>query len=668
MADVFISYARGDDRIARTVAQRLTDAGYSVWWDSELLPHTRFASVIEEEIGAAAAVLVIWSQTAAKSQWVRAEADLGRADGKLLQVVIDRSPIPLPFNQYQVADLRRWRGDPKNAQWQKVLASVAHFQAPTKEPAVAPERQAKRFGVGPRSKFALAAAAVLGIVGAGALGIRSLDQPARGARIAVQSFRTIGTAAGLSDFAAGLSDSLQNALTQDQLQTLSPAEVDMLKGDDLAGRANKLGVGLMFSGTVQAKNPDIDVNMRLDDPVQHATLWTANMSGPAAQSDQLQARVGALTIAVLNCSEQGLAPRVHLMDSALQAFLHACELSETASHGDAGGSAAYAMLDAMRHAAREAPDFAGSHSMLAKHLAYVVAYGNLGERASLQSEAQSEAHRALELDPKDPDALVALGLLAPALDFAQRESWFRKALASNPSWSHANGFLGNVMASVGRLHEALTLYQRAASVNPLAADWTVIVPLALVNVGQTTEATREMVPFAQRWPDNPLIWHTQIESMIAQKHWGDALKLLDSAANLPSPPSADWIASKRELFAALQSGDSAARKRLRDKLLASARVDPEFAIYELGMLGSADDAFAIVRHYSPQTSDSPDFLFRPEAAVLRQDPRFMTLAAQFGLVDYWRRTGQWPDFCSDPKLAYDCRKEAAKVAAQSKPR
>ncbi len=40
----------------------------------------------------------------------------------------------------------------------------------------------------------------------------------------------------------------------------------------------------------------------------------------------------------------------------------------------------------------------------------------------------------------------------------------------------------------------------------------------------------------------------------------------------------------------------------------------------------------------------------------------MALAARIGLVDYWRSTGEWPDFCFDPRLPYDCKAEAAKLA------
>jgi hypothetical protein len=39
----------------------------------------------------------------------------------------------------------------------------------------------------------------------------------------------------------------------------------------------------------------------------------------------------------------------------------------------------------------------------------------------------------------------------------------------------------------------------------------------------------------------------------------------------------------------------------------------------------------------------------------------MRLAARLGLVDYWRSSGHWPDFCADPGLPYDCKAEAARL-------
>lgn len=54
-----------------------------------------------------------------------------------------------------------------------------------------------------------------------------------------------------------------------------------------------------------------------------------------------------------------------------------------------------------------------------------------------------------------------------------------------------------------------------------------------------------------------------------------------------------------------------------------------------------------------------EVLFRPTLEELRYDPLFMRIAHRLQLISYWRTTDKWPDFCSEPQLPYDCRKEAA---------
>ena len=56
-------------------------------------------------------------------------------------------------------------------------------------------------------------------------------------------------------------------------------------------------------------------------------------------------------------------------------------------------------------------------------------------------------------------------------------------------------------------------------------------------------------------------------------------------------------------------------------------------------------------------------LFRPYFSDLRHDPRFMEIARRFELIRYWQETGRWPDFCSEPDLPYDCKKESAKFGS-----
>src|SRR5580698_1130871 len=125
MADVFISYARSTAREAQGVAEALRGMGFAVWRDDELPPHRDYTDAIEERLRGAKAVVVLWSAEAVKSQWVRAEANVAREAGVLVQLRLDKAPLPLPFDQTQCADLSSWSGQRDNAEWRKVADSLA---------------------------------------------------------------------------------------------------------------------------------------------------------------------------------------------------------------------------------------------------------------------------------------------------------------------------------------------------------------------------------------------------------------------------------------------------------------------------------------------------------------------------------------------------------------
>jgi adenylate cyclase len=127
MSDIFISYARSTAKQAQQVAEAVRSAGYSVWWDEDLPTHRAYSDVIEEQLQSAKAVLVIWSAEAVKSEWVQSEADTARIDHKLVQLTVDGSRLPRPFDRIQCADLTGWTGDANAPGWRKVVASIAEL-------------------------------------------------------------------------------------------------------------------------------------------------------------------------------------------------------------------------------------------------------------------------------------------------------------------------------------------------------------------------------------------------------------------------------------------------------------------------------------------------------------------------------------------------------------
>jgi TIR domain len=100
MADIFISYSKADRRLAEALAADLRAGGVEVWWDHELYAGEDFHSTILAEIDRAKAVVVIWSDTAIASRWVRGEADHAAEQGKLIATHVpdfDLKALPLNF-------------------------------------------------------------------------------------------------------------------------------------------------------------------------------------------------------------------------------------------------------------------------------------------------------------------------------------------------------------------------------------------------------------------------------------------------------------------------------------------------------------------------------------------------------------------------------------------
>ena len=125
MADVFISYARSTATCARALAAIIEANGNSVWYDARLPAHRWYADVIQEQLDAAKAVLIIWSAEAVRSQWVRSEADRARHNGTLIQLRIDDCAPPMPFDQIQCPSLAEWSGDRSDPSLHVILDSLS---------------------------------------------------------------------------------------------------------------------------------------------------------------------------------------------------------------------------------------------------------------------------------------------------------------------------------------------------------------------------------------------------------------------------------------------------------------------------------------------------------------------------------------------------------------
>jgi hypothetical protein len=108
MSDIFFSYDDQDRPRVEPIVAALEAQGLSVWWDHRIATGDSFAAVIERELDASSCVVVAWSHTSVRSDWVRAEADKAWKRQKLVPVLLDRVEPPMPFGQVQAANLVEW--------------------------------------------------------------------------------------------------------------------------------------------------------------------------------------------------------------------------------------------------------------------------------------------------------------------------------------------------------------------------------------------------------------------------------------------------------------------------------------------------------------------------------------------------------------------------------
>jgi hypothetical protein len=119
--DIFLSYSREDRTAARHFAESFAQEGFSVWWDAALRSGQTFDEVIEKELRAAKAVVVLWSPRSVLSRWVRAEATLADRRNKLVPAIIEPCDRPIIFELTHAADLSDWTGDLSDNRWRTLV-------------------------------------------------------------------------------------------------------------------------------------------------------------------------------------------------------------------------------------------------------------------------------------------------------------------------------------------------------------------------------------------------------------------------------------------------------------------------------------------------------------------------------------------------------------------
>ncbi len=127
MPDIFISYAREDEKKVGQLVSSLETRSWSVFWDRAIPPGKTWRQIIGEKLDTAACVIVVWSKSSVKSGWVIEEAEVAQGRGVLVPILFDAVKPPLGFGGIQAADFSSWDGERHSNQFQRLSAAISNL-------------------------------------------------------------------------------------------------------------------------------------------------------------------------------------------------------------------------------------------------------------------------------------------------------------------------------------------------------------------------------------------------------------------------------------------------------------------------------------------------------------------------------------------------------------
>lgn len=396
-------------------------------------------------------------------------------------------------------------------------------------PSPGPPASAPEAGEGGVSAFLGTAPAQLGLlvlsiailVGATTMALRTGPRPAPQAGSTVIRELAVLPLSGSGDdpteapFLEGMHDALISELAGlDGLSVISRTSVLRYRDRAVptARVAGELDVDAVVEGSVRRSADSVVVTVRLTrgDPVEE--LWSGRYAGALAEALALQGRVARAIASEISLAlapeSPGMAGSVAVDPAAQEAYFQGRANWRTRSRDSLGRAIQY-----LEEAIEIAPDFALAHAALAD--AYMVARGYGATELSWEEayeRAESEARRALALDPRLAEAHASLGFIRLQAhgDLAQAERSLREAVRLNPSLAQAHAWLALTLKAGGRGDEAVEAARVARRLDPFSPVMILNLGFALVGVDRCEEAleqSRAVLELDPRYPDaHSLAW------------------------------------------------------------------------------------------------------------------------------------------------------------------
>ena len=517
-------------------------------------------------------------------------------------------------------------------------AQFVQALATTATPASTRAAPASPRGAGARR--GLIAAGLMALLAAVWLGGRALlaGRPAATIqRIAVLPMDNQTGDPGQQFFADGMTRELIGVLTDAGVRVLGHRAVAAYRNTTLSSRviAAELGVDALVTGSVLQAGEMVQVAAELTDPRTGENLWARSFSRPAADVVTLQHDVAAeiargIRIRLTPDQERVLGQARPVNPKAYAQYLLGAEQVNLRSPEGYRRS-----VEHLTRSLALDSTFAPAWASVAMTHALAIFF-QMAQPDSARTAAEQAAARALALDDRLGDALIARGMARFLVDwdFAGAEAEFKRGLERNPST------LGQAVYSwypweTGQFAAGIAVSSRLIDLEPTTAQWYSDVGWFQWSAGDTAAARAAALraialDTAFYEPYHILAW---IET--EARNFPAAREALARAARVAGGDF--WLRQTLEGFMLAQMGDTTGARRVlrameRDPRLAQrallleaiGEVDSMYTTFERAIEGRDSDAIWILNA-------------APSLRPLRQEPRYQRLLQRMGLPEHLRR-------------------------------
>jgi len=482
--------------------------------------------------------------------------------------------------------------------------------------------------------------------------------------LAVLPFDNLSDDRELQFFSDGVSEEIIQRLSRGAgLKVIGRTSSFQFRGTDKAARkvASELKCSHILDGSIRRAGARVRTTAHLVEAASQTTLWSDRYDGSLddvfAVQDEISEQIAtALHQTFTSFSTKAIDPAVY--DLYLRASPKSYAPGELRTN-----------LGLLEVATQRAPNFAEAWGRLAFVRSWLRVYQPFADRAASADLVRREAERALALDPQNADALVArYFVVAPFGRFLEADAIIDRIRLLSGS-SDALMYVGWHSRAIGRVRDGAEETQRAYrldALNPMLANLTA---LAIMSTGRVQDSVPLLEELMVRVPDMSFPVANVMRAYAFLNDWTAIDRLLDPSMKRPLREFQDGLAFIRTKRYPTPENIGSMRSALEDHFNKTGCIDVSRLVYA-AHLGLVEDAYRTVERacLGPKGTGSdmmgPDgyrtgLLFWDGMPEIRKDPRFVTLCARLGLVEFWLATGKWPD-CVD-QVPYDFKAECEKA-------